>query len=233
MDKSKLLRRTGIWGSILGMVVWSQGVYGQSVRLRDEGDIAQPRATVVGGFNSLINDEDGELIYVLPINYQLPKASKWLELRPPSIIRFNSEDTELELEEPIGISLFGKKGNYNLKVSLFFRGKLKSGCHKVFIAESVKENLIDITINNRWHPLLFCNSKQPKPVEGIYRVLNANLPGKYKIQVNGRKLGEVEYTLESNSIVLNFYDKEYKIDGITQILLFTPIDNPNQSKTFE
>ena len=188
------------------------------------------KASIIGAVNSEIDDNNYNRIYVLPINYRPVRISKWLELRPPAIFSLQrKERIPLRLTEPIGVAFIGEKGSYNLKVSLYFKGELESHCYRTEVLENVKDNIINITIQNRWHPLLFCNNKQPKTTEGVMNILNANLPGKYSIIVNNQKIGEVEYTLESNVLVLKFLNQTYRVPGITQLLMFADQDTPQDT----
>jgi len=177
---------------------------------------------VFGAVNSTINDSQSGRVYILPINYTLVNPSKWLELRPPGIIRLsNQPEIPVQLTKPIGVTLFGDAGSYNLKVSLFFEGNLISHCYKPEVRENVSDNIINITLVNKWNPILFCNNKEPKPFAQIFRVLNANLPGKYVLLVNNQKIADISYSLETNRAEIGYGNQRYFLDGVTQILLFS------------
>lgn|GEM_PF-4488416 len=188
------------------------------------GEARGERALVIKPINSEIDDPDFEKVYILPIDYQLKGASKWKELRRRFISPFASAQVNLRqpfnFTEPVGIALTGKKGYLDLKISLYFKGELISHCYSIDILEKVEGNIINIYVGNRWYPLLLCNNKVPKPVEGVFNVMDANLPGNYVLFVNDRKIAEISYSLEENKITIVKDGREYTLEGITQELLF-------------
>jgi len=197
--------------------------YGYSTsQASEEKQSQEPQgAIVINPVSSVINDKDPEKIYVLAVNYKT-EGTKWHKQSIGSLIPFiGSKPTKaLQLNEPVGIAIIGQKGSYNLKISLFFKGELESHCYSIKLTEEVIGSRIDVRIENQWNPTLFCNNKKPKPVEGIFNIRNANLPGKYSIFVNDKNIGDVEYSLESNEVRLNIGGKIYGVGGITQVLLF-------------
>lgn len=190
--------------------------------------IATPN-NVFGGVNSVINDK--ERIFILPINYKLTNPSKWLELRPPRIIRLsNKPEIPITLSKPVGIALVGEPGNKVLRISLYFEGETKSSCYKPEIREYPSPNMLDLTLVNQWNPMLFCDNNRPKPFAQVFYSRQVHLPGSYRISVNGQIIAHVSYSSESGQAEIKYNDQTYTLSGVNQILLFTkPEETENNS----
>jgi len=184
--------------------------------------IATPN-NIFGGVNSVINDK--ERIFILPINYTLTNPSKWLELRPPEIIRLsNKPEPPITLSKPVGIALVGEPGNQVLRISLYFEGETKSGCYKPEIREYPSPNILDLTLINKWNPMLFCDNNRPKPFAQVFYSRQVYLPGSYRISVNGQIIAHVSYSSESGKAEIKYDNQIYTLNGVNQILLFTKLE---------
>jgi hypothetical protein len=178
------------------------------------------KANVFGGSNSRISDQ--KRLYILPINYNQP--SRELELRPPGIIRpSNQPETPIKLSQPIGVALVGEPGSLVLRISLSLEGETQSHCYKAELRESVSGETLNITLMNKWNPMLFCNNKQPRKFSGIFYSRKVHLPGNYTVMVNNEKIAEVSYSLESGKAEIKYYpeNRSYSLENLNQILLFT------------
>jgi hypothetical protein len=214
--------------AVRGGIMWKRIILFALAATSMTPAIATPN-NIFGGVNSIINDK--ERIFILPINYRLTNPSKWLELRPPRIIRpSNKPEIPINLSKPVGIALVGEPGNKVLRISLYFEGETKSSCYQPEIREYTSPNTLDLTLVNKWNPMLFCDNNRPKPFTQVFYSRQVHLPGSYRISVNGQIIAHVSYSLESGQAEIKYNDQTYTLNGVNQILLFTkPEETENNS----
>lgn len=177
------------------------------------------QSVVLGGVNSRINDTNPERIYVLPINVEINRPSKWNILRPPALFRLHSGLDAPPRMDVIGITLVGTRGSNILKIGLYLDIQLKSHCYRERIVDTNDGSTLKVTVYQEWYPLLFCNNRDEKIVKNLFLAESVKLPGYYRIEVNGKSIGDVEYTVDSNKVRVSFNGREYSLDDINYQLI--------------
>lgn len=175
------------------------------------------QATIINPINSQIVDSNPETIYINPVNIQLKvQPTKWNIWKAPSLRPSPKTEPPLDLKL-IGFTLVGDRISRTFNVAVQMEITLKSHCYRQEITDTLNNDTIQITVAQKWHPLLFCNNRDSKTIEGFYIARSASVPdGSYSVTLNGQPIAQVQYKLEENQLTLNYDGKTFTITEINQ-----------------